>query len=345
MIDLLGMGARTPVGLSAPASAAAIRAGISRLREFSFTTMRGEPLILGADARLKDALQGPSRMVELATFVVVQALADLEPSAIPECQMWLAVPEGRPGFDDHAAAAVARASVDAARQRGFRCQATIGGRGHAGVMQCVQRILTAGDAERLHVVVGVDSYCDDECIVWLEQARRLAQDGVRGGFTPGEAAGCLLLGRRPLGARLKRRPLATISGVGVHQETQLRDSEAGSFGLAASKAVLDAAAGLSLPDQAADAVYCDINGERYRSEEWGLFATRAHAALRSLQYQTFCGSIGDVGAAFGAIASIVAAQSFARGDAHGPRALVMAGSDSGARGAMFLHDPRLEGRT
>ena len=68
---------------------------------------------------------------------------------------------------------------------------------------------------------------------------------------------------------------------------QLRDSEAGSFGLAMSKAVLDAAAGLSLPDQAADAVYCDINGERYRSEEWGLFATRDHAALRSLQYQTF----------------------------------------------------------
>jgi 3-oxoacyl-(acyl-carrier-protein) synthase len=180
--------------------------------------------------------------------------------------------------------------------------------------------------------------------MWLEQARRLAQDGVRGGFTPGEAAGCLLLGRRRLGTRLKRRPLATISGAAVHHDTQLRDSEAGSFGLAMSEAVLDAAAGLSLPAQAADTVYCDINGERYRSEEWGLFATRAHAALRSLQYETFCGSIGDVGAAFGAIAGIVAAQSFARGHARGPRALVMAGSDSGARGAMFLHDPRLEGR-
>jgi len=344
MIDLLGIGARTPVGLTAPASAAAIRAGISRLREFPFATMRGEPLIIGADARLKDALQGPARMVELATSAVAEALADFAPGAVPECELWLALPEQRPGFDDHAAATVARASADAARQRGFRTRATLGGRGHAGVMQCVQRILAATDAERLHVVVGVDSYCDDECLVWLEQARRLAQDGVRGGFTPGEAAGCLVLGRRRLGALLERRPLATISGAGVHQETQLRDSDAGSFGLALSEAVMDAAAGLDLPAHAADAVYCDINGERYRSEEWGLFATRAHAALRSLQYQTFCGSIGDVGAAFGAIASIAAAQSFARGYARGPRALVMAGSDSGTRGAMFLHDPRLEGR-
>ncbi|MFY0533727.1 hypothetical protein [Nannocystis pusilla] len=111
-----------------------------------------------------------------------------------------------------------------------------------------------------------------------------------------------------------------------------------------SKAVQEAAGSLDLPAQAADTVYCDINGERYRSEEWGMFAMRSHQALRSLQYETFCGSIGDVGAAFGAVAMVVAAQSFARGYARGPRALVMGGSDSGTRGAMFLHDPQSERR-
>ncbi len=344
MIELLGIGARTPVGLTAPTSAAAIRAKISRLREFSFASLRGEPLVLGADARLDHALRAPARMIELATFAVAQALVDLEPKVVPECRIWIALPESRPGFSEADAAAVGRAIVEIMHRRGFRCDATIGGRGHAGVIECVHRILALTRDERPHLVIGVDSYCDDEGLVWLEQAGRLAQENVRSGFTPGEAAGCLLLGRRTLAAHLGLRSLATISGVGIGVESQLRDSEAGSLGVAMSKAVLDAASGLSLPAEAADATYCDINGERYRSEEWGLFATRSHFALRSLEYETFCDSIGDVGAAFAAIAAIVAAQSFARGYARGPRALVMAGSDSGLRGAMFLHDPQTRGR-
>lgn len=343
MIDLLGMGARTPVGLTAPSSAAALRAGISRLREFPFTTMRGEPLVIGADRQLKSTIQGPSRMVELAATAVGEALVGLSPAVVPECRIWLALPEPRPGFRDRDAATVEQAIVEQVRQRGFRCDATIGGRGHAGVMQCVQRILAITNSEHPQLVVGVDSYCDDACLSWLEQERRLAQDGVRGGFTPGEAAGCLLLGRRRLGTHLGRRPLATISGASARLEMQLRDSDAGSFGVAMSQAVLDAAAGLSLPAEAASDVYCDLNGERYRSEEWGMFATRTYAALQTLQYKTFCDSIGDIGAAFGAIATVVAAQSFFRGYARGPRTLVMAGSDSGARGAMFLYDSQVRG--
>lgn len=343
MIELLGIGARTPVGLTAPASAAALRAGICRLREFSYTTLHGKPLIVGADPWLKDVVPGPRRMIELAAAALAEALTGVEPTAVSECRVWLSLPELRPGFGDREATTVERAIAERVRQRGFRCDATLGGRGHAGVIQCVQQVLASPNDERPHLVVGVDSYCDDECLLWLEQERRLAQDGVRGGFTPGEASGCLLFGRRRLGTHLGRRSLATISGAGVCPETQLRDSDAGSFGVALSQAVQDAAMGLSLPAQAADDVYCDLNGERYRSEEWGMFATRSYAALQTLNYETFCGSIGDIGAAFGAIATVVAARSFVRGYARGCRTLVTAGSDSGTRGAMFLHDPHARG--
>ena len=108
MIELLGIGARTPVGLTAPASAAALRAGISRLREFSYTTMHGEPLVIGADPRLKDAIQGPTRMVELAATALAEALAGVESAAVSECRVWLALPELRPGFRDRDATTVAQ---------------------------------------------------------------------------------------------------------------------------------------------------------------------------------------------------------------------------------------------
>ncbi|MFY0533726.1 hypothetical protein [Nannocystis pusilla] len=200
MIDLLGIGARTPVGLTAAASAASIRAGISRLREFSFTTMRGEPLIIGTDPRLANALQGPRRMIELATPTLLQALAGIDPGTATECQLWLAAPEHRPGFSDRDAAVITQALVDELRRRGYRCQAVLGGRGHAGVMQCMQRLLTNANPEYLQLVVGVDSFCDDECIIWLEKERRLTQDGVRGGFTPGSR-------RMPVaGAAATRKP-------------------------------------------------------------------------------------------------------------------------------------------
>lgn len=52
-----------------------------------------------------------------------------------------------------------------------------------------------------------------------------------------------------------------------------------------SDAVAGAACVLRLPDEQVDAHYNDINGERYRSEEWGFVALRTAAVWRSLQYE------------------------------------------------------------
>ena len=89
-----------------------------------------------------------------------------------------------------------------------------------------------------------------------------------------------------------------------------------------------------------DTLYCDINGERYRSEEWGFVAMNTASLWKSLDYEAPSACWGDVGAAFGTLAGVLALQSYARGYARGPRALVMAGSESGLRGAMLLQDSR-----
>lgn len=49
MTDVLHMvssGARTPLGLSSDAAAAAVEAGISRLQEFAFASEAGLPVVL-----------------------------------------------------------------------------------------------------------------------------------------------------------------------------------------------------------------------------------------------------------------------------------------------------------
>ncbi len=85
-----------------------------------------------------------------------------------------------------------------------------------------------------------------------------------------------------------------------------------------------------------DTIYIDINGERYRSEEWGFVALRTQALWRSLDYEAPCDAWGDVGAAWAPLAGVLAVRSFVRGYARGPRAMVLAGSLDGLRGAMLL---------
>jgi 3-oxoacyl-[acyl-carrier-protein] synthase-1 len=103
------------------------------------------------------------------------------------------------------------------------------------------------------------------------------------------------------------------------------------------EAVRGATRGLSLPEQRVDDVFCDINGERHRADEWGFLALRSPGVFRdSTAYSTAVGSWGDVGAAWGALGCVLAIQAWRRNYATGPRTLVCAGSQSGLRGAALL---------
>ncbi|WP_342377713.1 hypothetical protein NVS55_00330 [Myxococcus stipitatus] len=140
--------------------------------------------------------------------------------------------------------------------------------------------------------------------------------------------------------RLHLTPLAIVRGACTARERLLRDSDTGSFGVGMTQAVQGAVVGLDSPREGIDAVYSDINGERYRSEEWGFVALRTPSVWKRSGYKAASDSWGDVGAASGVLGAILAVQAFARGYTQGPRALVMAGSDSGLRGAMLLQAPQ-----
>lgn len=346
-LELVAVGARTPVGFTAEASAAAVRAGISRLSAYPFATADGECVSVACDSEATLDERAPTRAVRMLNSVVAELLGKLPPHRLKglECEVFLAIPERRPGFG-HAEGVGANPFVwlehelsGRLRDAGVHATVHVIERGHAGVFVGLQRALHSG-RDGLTLVFGVDSYIDPETFLWLEREGRFAQPGLRGGFVPGEAAGGIALVSPSLRRTLQLPSLASLHGVGVATESQLRDHEVGSLGVATAAAVRQAGAGLELPQDAAADVYCDLNGERYRSEDWGFFALRAAAFMRTPQYVAPVDVWGDVGAASGALCAVLSVEAFSRNYANGPVALLMGASDLGTRGAAFLRVPK-----
>ena len=103
-------------------------------------------------------------------------------------------------------------------------------------------------------------------------------------------------------------------------------------------AVVSAAAGgLKPPQELITATYCDLNGERYRSEEFLYALLRTGAAfVKAHDYIAPADCWGDVGAASGPLFAVLAVASGLRGYAKGDYPLLWAGSDSGYRAAVLL---------
>lgn len=343
-IEVVAVGARTPVGLTAASSAAAVRAGISRYAEYPFIDVRGQRLVVAADSLLETRLEGRDRLRPMAESVLDELEARLGEKVLhgSRLRVLLALPEARPGFSESDATSVVESLAARFRAKTSTAIVELAGRGHAGAIRAVEQAMEECSKARdsLCLVVGAESYHHPDTFMWLERGRRFAQPGIRSGFTPGEGAGGMALMSAGLGRRLGLPPLAIVRGARTAQEARLRESETGSFGVGMTQAVLGAVAGLELPREAVDTVYTDINGERYRSEEWAFVALRAPTVSKAPGYKAPSDCWGDMGAAFGALGAILAVQAFARGYARGPHALVMAGSDSGLRGAMLLQAPQ-----
>ncbi len=344
-VVVLSIGARTPIGLTAEASAAAVRAGICRVREHPFLVdAAGEPLMAASDGRLDPELLGRARLEELAASALREAAEKAFPdgASSPVMSIFLALPELRPGFSASDARATLRALDGTVTKTGRRGQVELAGAGHAGALRGIAAATEQLRAGRCQVaaVGGVESYFEADTLDAL--ADRLGSEGVRSGFHPGEGAGFLILALASTARQLGLRPLATLRGAFAAMEERSLGKGVEVLGHGLAAAISGAAAGIRLPDERVDRVLCDINGERYRSEEWGMAALRTQRVLATTAYDAPADLWGDIGAAWGALGCILAVRSWARNYAPGPRALVWGSSDGGLRGAVVLQEPGRE---
>jgi 3-oxoacyl-[acyl-carrier-protein] synthase I len=343
-ILIVATGARTPVGLTAETTAAAVRAGISRQGEHPFMfDHKGDSVLCAIDGRLDPCLLGWARLVRLAAAALTEIVEKLThgaswPSLV---QVLLALPESRPGFSDADAKHVLQKlqSTQSSERMNFTTESF--GRGHAGGLQALAeaaRRIQGGHSE-LCLAGGVDSYFEADTLDWLQSHRQLTGTDVRSGFVPGEGAGFVALGTESVRRQLRLPTLGHVRGTGIAVETKLIKTEAINLGEGLARALLDATRDLRLPEEGPDAIYCDINGERFRTEEWGFTVLRAQKALKDSAYEAPADRWGDVGAACGPLFCNLAVQSWARQYAPGPRALAFAGSEGGTRGVAVLEAP------
>jgi 3-oxoacyl-[acyl-carrier-protein] synthase-1 len=256
--------------------------------------------------------------------------------------LMLALPEIRPGWD--------RAQADAIRSAIASCQdlnlrlleSTTPDRGHAGglaLIDAAARRIGSGELA-LCLVGGVDSYANGATMRWLADNRRLSDVSVRLGFVPGEAAAFVLLMSESEMNRSGLRSQACLTASAVGRETRTITSDEPCLGDGLGSTIGLVIDRLSSRPGRFDAVICDINGERYRSEEWGFACLRHSAAFDDpTDYWSPADCWGDTGAASGPLFAALACQAMARGYARGPRTLIWAASDGGLRAAAVLDSP------
>ncbi|AGC44004.1 hypothetical protein MYSTI_02688 [Myxococcus stipitatus DSM 14675] len=355
LADILAAGMMTPVGLSAETTAAAVRAGISRIRESDIQDKRFRSLRAGflAEELLPPLTSDPRlprtgltarhrRMLRLATRALLQVIPDGEPAPL-----FLALPEPmRPTEAPIGDTFLAHLEVQLGREFDLR-QSQVFQQGRAGGMVALASACQALRGGRIStaLVGGVDTYLDLRRLTGLDQEERLLVDRATEGFLPGEGAAFLLLGAPGEARRQQRAPLAHILGVGTGTEEGHRYSDLPYRGDGLSQAFRQLFASDASSTPRIRHVYGSFNGEHFWAKEWGVsYVRHGRRFAEPLRVDHPVEFMGDTGAALGPLMSGLAAMGLAKGYHQGP-ILVWSSSDREARGAVLLGSRQEPGPT
>jgi len=341
-VNIVGIGARTPLGFQAASAAAAVRARISRLGEHPFMIDRSGDLMPGSfDSRLDPGLSGPQRLLAMAETALREAGAAVANKGGARFKMpvYLGLPEIRPGFTRQDAKAIQLGLAELQKLPIEISEVSAFTEGHAAGLSALAiatEQIQGGSLEAC-MVGGVDSYFQPDTMEWLDENRQLIGAVSRSGFVPGEGAGfCLLMADRTL-KRLDLRALARLLAVAIGRETKLIKTSDVCLGEGLTAAIRDAVSGLQPHSETINEVICDINTERYRGEEWGFVCLRLPLYFDDpTAYLSPADCWGDMGAASGPLFAMLACQAAARGYAKGSQTLLWASSEGGLRGAAVL---------
>jgi len=324
----------TALGYNAPATLAALRAGISAVRETPWSDhVSGEPL-KGTRVSLPQWWFGVGMLADLVAPAIHECLTAAGSVPASEIPILVSVsPADRPGRPerlDHALLDELHARLDLPphpRSRLFPC-AQAGG---VQALLAAREIIARNEARQV-IVAGVDSFLHTDTLDAFMARRRLMTPSNSNGFYPGEAGAAVLIGTASDGDVLE------ILGIGIDHEPAGIDSTRafrGSGMTAACRQAL-AEAGVGLCDVAYRLT--DLSGEHYKFKEAHFVAGRLDSATRSgpLDLWHPIEYLGEIGAAILPCLLAQALHAGQEGYAPGPRTLCHVGSDAGERGAVVV---------
>lgn len=334
-LAVFASGMVTAIGYNAPATLAALRAGISGVSRTGWMDHEsGEPL-RGARVSLPQWWEGLGKLADLAAPAIYECL---NASGLPhdEVPVLLGVaarerPGRTAGIDEELLPAIERRL--ALRSHTLSRAFPLDQAGCAHALVEAGRILDTRRATRV-VVAGVDSFLAQATLDAYIARRRLMTPGNSNGFFPGEGGCAVLVGDA---ARAAGEALV-VGGMAIAREAATIESTEPFRGQGLTQAVAAALqeARVALKDVAWRLT--DISGEQYKFKEALFAAGRLNAGERSIPLGLWhpIEYLGEIGAAVLPCLLAQAMHAAQEGYAPGRLALCHVGSDAGERAALVV---------
>lgn len=346
-LHMISTGAQTALGMNTPASAAAVRAGITRIAEHPFLRDReGAPIRIASVSYLPASMRVAERIETLALMAAREAIKPLQKcrAKTPRLPVIVALPASRPGLSVTLESTIQRAVTRAFTEYCPVLDIHTIRTGIAALDMAISKIQT-GQSD-LCLFGGCDSYISFDSLQWLSLTGCLHTMANRWGFVPGEAASFSLIASDQWIASQGIGSFAQILGTATSCEDNRIRTETICIGNGLSKAVAQAVSPLIGSREKVSHVYCDINGEPYRVDEWGF--TIARLGKFFVDGSSYCSPAncwGDVGAASGPLLIGLAIEAARRRYAKGSHQLIWCSSESGERSAALLYTELAPTRT
>jgi 3-oxoacyl-[acyl-carrier-protein] synthase-1 len=336
MLAIQASGMVTAIGFNAPASCAAMRAGIRGAKETGLWDAESGEYVVGGRVALPHWWDSVEKLADLVVPAILECLAAARPVPGRQIPILLgAPPADRPcrprGLDEALLGEVAyRLGFEPSPASKVLPRGAVSAA--VGLLEA-RRLIDEGGAPCC-IVAAVDSLMQQDLAEYYLQRRRLLTAANSNGFSPGEAGTAILVGpagRAAAGA-------LTVLGVGLAREAAPIETEEPFRGDGLAEAVRAALveAGLTLDDVAYRVT--DLNGEHYKFKEAVFAMTRFDRTPKEVLFDLWHPTeyIGEVGAAIGPCVFGWALHAGQKGYALGPVALCHFSNDDGERAAVIV---------
>lgn len=345
---VVGIGARTPLGLDARSTGFAHRTGAAAMTQSALLDKDGEPVTMCLLPTLDPFCVGAERAVQLGEPALIEATKGLEQVLsygrvkLFSClDAWMGEPceDGSRPAADVAAALQRRAARLCPKLDDVDTVA----RGPASMGYALEGAFAAlerGGFESA-IIGGVHTDYHPRRIATLSHAGRLASSDNLDGFIPGECAAFVVL-MKPESARTHRLQVhAEIHSVATAFEKARPDNDESAFkahGL--TTAVRGATAERVKHKVTTGWMLTDLTYELMRHYEFTSMSTRTQKLWCEPQMCDSPGQrIGYLGAAAMPLHVVLGAEAWRRGWAPHPEAISLAGSDAGERAVIAFSEP------
>ena len=288
------IGAFTAVGKDAPETMSSLLSVVQLFDDLATFDSNGEP-ITGAATPIRSRVTGVERLAALALYAIEECVASTSNTA-QTFPLILAAP-GPPDLSPGDANELLRrlAAESALRIDPALSRVIPRGRDAVPLALAEARKLLGSRRVSACLVAGVDSLIGSECVARLSAGRRVRDSSNPDGFTPGEAAACLILT-----SDRSRRPAARLAGLGLSEEPGSWSGDPPVTGKGLSQAIASALGEAGVDAATLGYIAHDVSGEHAAFEELSLalgrLPPRDSEAAKTWGPAT---CVGEVGAAAG----------------------------------------------